>query len=69
MAGTLSLEDVIAIMGMKDREIVDWFDVDSGTLVVTREGAQTLIAPDRTTAPVSPAGPVPAKGGGRSAKK
>lgn len=38
--------EVQARMGMKPPEIVSWHDMDDGVLVVTREGAQTLLLPD-----------------------
>lgn len=40
---TLSREDVARITSMPERSISHVFDVADGTLVVTEEGAQTLI--------------------------
>lgn len=49
-----SLDDVSRIMGMKASEITTFVNIPEGTLVTTREGAQTLIRPDRSTVPVRP---------------
>jgi hypothetical protein len=69
----LSIEDVTRVMGMKDREIIDWYEVEDGTLVVTKEGAQTLIEPGGSIVAIGrdERRPIPTKGGraASSAKK
>jgi len=51
---TLSIEDAAKAMSMKSASIADIYDVADGTLVVTSEGAQTLIDADGKCQPVFP---------------
>jgi hypothetical protein len=48
---TLSREDAARLLGMKTREVVDLIPVREGTVAVTHDGAQTLIADDRVAGP------------------
>ena len=46
----MELDDIAALMGMKPASIADVYEVDDGLLVVTSEGAQTLVADGRCSA-------------------
>lgn len=52
--GDMDINDVARIMSMKPDSIAAVHQVADGTLVVTREGAQTLILADGSTRPVLP---------------
>ena len=60
----LTEAQVCQAMSMKASQITNWYEMDEGTLVVTSEGAQTLIHEDGSTSPVFPRVAVPSKGGG-----
>lgn len=57
----LDEDEVLRIMSLKRSQIDDWYDVEDGTLVVTTEGAQTLIADDGTTSAVDPRRALPTR--------